>query len=788
MKNMRWVAMLLCLCMLITPLCGWAAPGEAVMFNSDISPNEAEYEMGRMYAYEGVMLDGMFYVWDGAVAWRWKPEMAKPEKFCELPPYPAESWDTYEKAKPEIKKELDNMVTLVAAGEGKLWAFNVYAGRLGNLTEKGVEWLDVKLDMKDMVFEEGEEKRRRERYVAGAMMFDGGFYCLRDNYNNEEYNDARVLMRWDVATGEQKQYPLQQAQMAVPYKPGQLLTYGRNYDNETGEPTIAMTVLDLATGQETPLNIKLPDDQQDYSPLGGLVYDEASDSIYFTQAKRVWRSEKGGPAETVAYLTQANVSDRGNAWLLPGGLYAVIGGGLFIRNLDPQYLPKRELRVSGVWEDMTYLAFSGAHPDVPVLFQNSYGNSGESIAQALTGGDKETDIFVLNAESGLRPLIEKGFAADLSASEVLSKDVERMYPQVQAVLRNADGKPMAYPRSFGVGSWSVNKQLWEKFDMGPMPTTYSQLFDYMLRWNEEFAEDNPDATFMNATYDGRGLMEAVLHEYVLQYEQAGQPIDFTAPVLREVLDKIAALELETPKFEEMSESEWEEYNQLTQKTAIFVMYGMQGMFHNPDETQYVNTNPEYNNPYQSYARILPMVFEEGQEPKVRATMEVYVVNPASANQDLALQYLEFVAQSKYENQVRYALHPDMSEPVERENFERTVKDMKEWRETVVKRLETLEGSTKRDYEDELNYVDRWLAEQDKNRWEISAQGIAGYRELAPHMTFTAGSVFFTEASTETSPRQMMNELLQRYTDGQMPMDAFLRELNSKMRMVILEGQ
>ncbi|MCL2811905.1 MAG: ABC transporter substrate-binding protein, partial [Clostridia bacterium] len=729
-------------------------------------------------------LNGVFFARGQNRIFRWQEGMELPELYCTLPEYPDAYWDVYERAEPEVQERLAEIVTHIAAGDGKLWGFNNFAGRIGQITEAGVEWLDIELDMTDMISIEGPERWERQRLLTYCQVVDGGFYCLRDNYSDDSWADNRTLVRFDIATGTQAQIELQYAQMLTPYKSGQFLTFGSTFDERRGESVTQFTVIDPASGKET----LLPYEQiTDAWSVGGLAYDEAADTIYYAYQKQIWKSEKGEPFAVVAYLTQASVHMSTPGWILAGGLYAVGAEGLYIRNVDPQFKAARALRISGGWEDMGYMRFTSQYPDIPVLVLHYYYPGAELIAQEIIGGNSETDIYVLPLRAGLRDLIDKGFTADMSESAVIVEDVQWMYPQAQAALTDSQGRVMAYPRSMdGINPWALNAPLWEMFDMGPLPTTYAQFFAYMQRWQQEFAADNPDISFLDGSYDGAGLTEVVLRNYILLHEEPGKPVDFSSPLLREALEQISQLELESYDWDTMTEGDWEAYQEQRNRPAIFSMYGRTGMFYDPNATPYFNDPERFYTSYEAYKPLLPMVFEEGQAPKLRVGMDVMIINPTSANIDLALEYIAFFAKEGVDNYARYSLRPGLNEPMERDDFAQVMQSMANWRVELVEHLQIAEGIAKRDAEDSLDYLDRWMANEEINKWEFSPGGIASYRELAEYMTFAENSFFFRQ--DQSGANEMLNELVARYSDGQLPLDAFLRELDNKMRMIVLEGQ
>ncbi|MDR3050401.1 MAG: hypothetical protein LBU67_01600 [Oscillospiraceae bacterium] len=772
----------LALCLLLTLCLGaaQAAPGDVTALLPD-RRDQRPAEWQDFFAESAAYLDGAFYMLGGGKVARWQQDTQEITLLCTLP-FSESRYFYYGGATPEEKAQYDQAVLYLTAGDGKLWGINNYSGRVGEVTAQGIQWNQTTLDMTDTFYDlDGSD--RTYRSLTNFFVWDGALYCLRDDYSQENWTDGRIIMRWDLATGALTQLRPDSAQMLCLYKPGQLLTLGYRYDEKTESLVYRLAAMDIATGQETPLDIALPP-SINYG-AGGLAYDAATDTIYLAYNKQVWRAVQGAPFVVAAYLTTAYIGAETPAWILPGGLYAASADGLFIRNTDPQYLPTKALSIAGGYEDMTFRTFSLDNPDLPVVFAmtDTYVTA-EAVAQDIASGG-QTDIYVLPMNMGLRSLIEKGYTADLSASPTLVADIASMYPQVIQALCDAQGRPMAYPISLGLQPWTVDQSLWDKFNMGPLPTTFDELFDYMLRWQETYAEDNSEVSFLNASYVGDDLMNIVLQSYILQYEEPGKPIDFTSPMLRSVLDKVAQLRIESPDYEHMTDQDWEElYNTRAQITPIFSLFSMGGLFYDPSATQYISSDPAAR-PMAMYQSIPPLVFQAGETPRIRTTMQVMIANPASANLAFALQYIEYAAQKGMDNYTRYALHPDMNDPLELPEFERTVKDMRTWRDELAANIASASPEDQRYMQDSLDYVDRWLAEQDKNKWEISPAGIAGYRAMAQYMYPAENSFFFWER--DGGPMSTLNELFQRYSGGQMPMDAFLQELTNKTRIMILEG-
>ncbi len=783
---------------LLAPVCAQAAPGDANMFKY---PADFNGELTTPVARNVVLVGDTFYGvgeklgQDNAkisasdrqeTIYRWKPGMEQPEVVCDIQGQQVPFYGPYDKAPEELKPKLAEQATLLVTDGQKPYAYNNFLGRVGEISEQGIAWSDVQLDMKDMVYlPENQQENAYPRSVWQGFIDGGKLYILRDNYSdNSDYNMRSIVVCWDLATGAQTTLPVKSMQNIVPYKPGQALGLSMGYDEKDNKQFALLSVLDLTTGATTDLTMQMPETSYN---LGGLAYDGATDSIYYLYQGQVWCSTASAPFAAVAYLTTDYVNENASAWTLPGGFYAVYNNGLYVRNVDPQHMSARALRIQGGWGDRTFSLFTEKYPDVPVLLIEGGNTDSEGIANAIKTGDQNVDVFVTSVYDGLTKLIEKGYAADLSASKVLTDDVNSMYPAIKDVLTNEAGKVMAYPREFNISPWGVDKALWEEQGMGDLPTTYGQLLDAMIAWQEKTPADEQEIVVLAHINEKRQFIDMLVSAYIRQYETPDQPIDFESPVLRELLEKVEQLEFREYDYATMTEADWEEYSEWSNRPAMISPYGGQGMFYDPDTTKYISSDPENKRGnYDSYENMLPLVFEEGQEPKINATLIVYVINPASPNIDLAMQYLEFAATDGAENYLKYAVHPDMNTPVEQKDFAAQVKSMQEWRARNEEEMKNASPADQRSYQDSLDYIDRWLAEQDKNKWELSEAAINNYRSIAQHMDLAPNSMY--RYSSANNPMEEISTLEDRMASGEITLDAFLKELNNKLKMMFLEGR
>jgi hypothetical protein len=103
------------------------------------------------------------------------------------------------------------------------------------------------------------------------------------------------------------------------------------------------------------------------------------------RAGEIIRSVAFGEWETAVYMPITNFISLPSV-LLPGGYFAVsLQDNIRVRNIDPQYLPERPLKLNNTqWEDLTIM-FARANPDVPMAYIDVYFNNVEQIAASMSG-------------------------------------------------------------------------------------------------------------------------------------------------------------------------------------------------------------------------------------------------------------------------------------------------------------------------------------------------------------------------------------------------------------------
>ena len=175
-------------------------------------------------------------------------------------------------------------------------------------------------------------------------------------------------------------------------------------------------------------------------------------------------------------------------------------------------------------------------------------------------------------------------------------------------------------------------------------------------------------------------------------------------------------------------------------------------------------------------------FEEGRPGSAALYGMVLFANPQSKNADLATSYLECALTALGPESARL-ISPANDEPVLVEDFEAIVRDMRSGLEEARALREAAHEADKPDYDALIDYYDAWLQNTEENRWRVSAEAIARWREIAPQGVLISSAPLLTY----DGGAEQVYTLLDRYLAGQLDLDAFLSELTQKARMIQMEG-
>ena len=538
-----------------------------------------------------------------------------------------------------------------------------------------------------------------------------------------------------------------------PYKEGMLLAVTQAENNQRRIVTI-----DPASGAEKAVL---------YASLEG---EGLIDAAYAAETDTVWviadqlASSMEAPHQAAVQLGLQRLTEFAWAEIMPTGRLAVLdAGSVGLYALDAS-APARVLRIGGGRADTVLASYNLAHPEAPAIWDDRYMSDSETVMREIAGG-QGSDVYVLNSSYGFQALAEKGYLSDLSASHDLMAQVRQMYPWAQAALLWND-RLLAFPAGVRMEFWVYHSKAFEEMNEA-YPETMDDLLALVTRWEGGLAEQYPEYRLFSGAMDRQMLAEYILRCYVIQYEVPEQRLQLDHRILRTLLARVA--EIPFPTASPPSEN-------------------TQPLIH------LAGTPFERNNalryPY-PVVFLPPPAFEAGQSMRVAANMDVYVVNPRSPNQDLALAYIAFAA-GRMETGVRYLLHDDLHAPVRDPHVQQK---MNELAQRIAEQQAQHDAADARDrlaLAEMITENAAVLMSMEAYSWLISQEQLLRYRAIAPHITLNLHS-FITifdarEGAFDQTLWGQITKLLQMYLAGQMSVEAVLSEMDKRIEMAYAEGR
>ncbi len=547
------------------------------------------------------------------------------------------------------------------------------------------------------------------------------------------------------------------------YGDGTVLIMADNYDTDPAQ--VLFFTLDLSTGEVA--QAASIDDGSVPEPVN-LIYDEAADIAYFTSDGQLYRMTGLDPAtvETVAVAPL-------NGW---GGMMPVLTGDgsillsdyqtVVLCDTDPAARAETTLTVNSQYNtavESAYFTFSGRHPEADVVIATDYTD----ISDAMLSQSSAVDIYVSTVSGDdFGALYDRGYLADLSGSETLSALVGEMYPDIQAAVTK-DGRLLALPVDLYVdGVMSYEPKAFEKlgFTEDDVPRSWMGMLQFLQRLPGLIGDTGVTVTEPYETGDDfrRDLFYALVHAYTLYLEktpEAGMAFD-TA------LFKGLVAEFEKIDFAGLGLPE--EYDEDAQSENGTVLFELQSYL-SADQVGADGMTP------------LVLAMDEGMVPMMETELTVAFVNPYSQNADLAVQYLEAVAENVDKTFLANAC-PDRNDPIPNPGYEETLAYLQGQLDAIRAELDKADEADKDEWQAQLDeqqgYYDDYTED---GAWSVSADSIARYRAYAQNLTVYT---FFGLGDEEMSN---IYDPMSQYLDGAIDAQTMCQTIDQKLKMMLAEG-
>ena len=601
--------------------------------------------------------------------------------------------------------------------------------------------------------------------------------CVGDTLYLMVYDDTGTqrVYALDMQSGAGDFLEVDDAILIAPYADGQLLIERYDYSAQTCE------FLCWDGESERLSSLYGPAEAQGGYGYRGLAYSAESGKLFFLEGGYVKAAENFDleNAQSVAELSTDYYGDAAGA-LLPGDYYVFSSyNATSVRATGEGVLPDTRLTVlNGSYSEAltdAYYSFTAGRDDVAVVLSQDYMED-EKVIEGMLNRDSSIDVYLMSVQSrAYDALFSRGYMAELKDPEICAA-VERMYPGVRAVLER-DGEIVAIP--VGVYGWTpgVNLEGFEKIGISPeeIPTDWASFLDFLAELPDRLPEDGSVRIFDDyMTQNGakEQLLALILQNHLLYTASNDLDPAFDTPALRAVLERVMGLDYEAMGLKEdddegegemrYAESVYDLSDAARSYTLVELGVGCTlGNFYSECEPLLLSIEPD-------------------AQPQLPLELSVAFVNPFSEHVELAQQFLKEVL-DKMEDRVRYNVSDELDEPVRSQYYAQNLEYYEKELASLQAELERAEEVDRPVIEQNLKDMEAARENMEKYSWDISRESIDWYRAHAQNLAVQRFSPMYSDAGGE------IQELVTQYIEGRLDTAAFLKGVDQKVRMMMLEG-
>lgn len=666
--------------------------------------------------------------------------------------------------------DTEHAVSYLFSDGERLMSLNMITGKLFVLKEA-----DGKLDYEDVatisdmtLFRHVSDDYTYLITPQGRAVVGGKLLWLLQDWDDATGMSQNRLLVIDLASGDVKSSQVKAVQSVAAYKDGKALITVRD----------DMDVYDSKTDTYKPASIQAYDPATDTAEeigqlqasfrVFGNVYSEAFDALVWVNNNRVTGLKGLKEEKQYGYMP----GDSDNLFVYGDTLIMPASDAIYVRTLSEDFRTDESVTVYGGYMDNGARLFAERYPQVPVYMSDNYYDTTEKLTQAMVTGENAMDVLRMSINtSAFTTLRNKNYCADLSESQIITDYVNSLYPHFAEAVKK-DGKVIAVPMdAYSYDGWFVNKRVME--DMGltmeDIPTNLVELCDFATRWNDEWVDEYPSYTLLEYVSDYRSAMLNMMMNAYVQYCTAKkQEIDFASDMFRQLMDALEKMNVKELDRGANTSNE----DETTYRQGLLMC-----------DNNLVGSFEDYSDTEDAWRLFVPMKLTADADFVTGAEVEIVFVNPGSKNKAAAIHLIECMIE-KMNDYSAYTLRADKTEPVLNENYDDMVAEQEKYLAQLKEDYEKADEADKKEYQAMIESQEQWMSTMDQYRYRISPEGIAWYVQNTVPATFVLEPSILERSDSEAVGAFYM--LRERYAAGQIKLDQFIREMNSKIQMMQME--
>lgn len=608
-------------------------------------------------------------------------------------------------------------------------------------------------------------------FITDIFSVNRYLYLLKAGMNVSE----NELLRFNLSDGGFIKYDASLIAGVAPYKDGKalIMQYTSEQDAMAHTGKMWMNVLDLEAG-EVVKGLELP-----VSVAESLTYDVNTGMAAFFSSGEIYAVDQMASCRLAGYAPAAYQGiTYGKALLLPGSLYVLNGEQVSVRSIAKGEGIPRALRIQNASEQ-SYKEFAVKRPDIPVVLKNTTFDNAQMLMQDMAAG--LSDLYSFRIDSlDYHSLVDKGYTASLSGSSALSGMVSEMYPFLQKELLKGDdlaalpvtltGQTLGYSKSALADLGMTEKDL---------PHTFAELLDFITNWDTKYGVDHPSIALFRDEFSGdlkQMFMGILMQYYSAYYQKLGENLTFDTPLMEKLLTALDSADFSALKTKDVQQA------MSGSVTYTIATKGATGQPATELLTLYQDAVlSEYGFIMSDFVP-LPISLDDGLDPIVPADLTVYIVNPYSPNQDLAMAYLEHFAATRTKVSMA-AMSPKYNEPIISSVYETRKADNEKEISDIKAQMETASEDKKKELNESLKAAQEKSNFLESIKWQVSQVDLEAYRARINWLTVNNINPLSLLAQD-----QSMAALLGRYTVGQIGAKELVKGLEQKLQMIYREGK
>ena len=454
-------------------------------------------------------------------------------------------------------------------------------------------------------------------------------------------------------------------------------------------------------------------------------------------------------------------------------------------------------------------AFLAAHPGVRLgqSRMEVYPFTASEMAGKMLTREFDYDVFFVETACHLpQDVIDKGYALDLSGSEIIREAVARLHPTIRSWVEQ-DGHIYGFPYSveFKPTPMICNPEAWEAlgYTEDDIPQSFPEFLDFLDAWvarqRQDFRSDywvfnSMDVTAYTASWYTNKLASMLIDNYVLQKQFAEERLTFDEPELLMLMKRVQETGAAIYSIEQVKE---ESLGRVM--TALFTRegFGLHGITTQEQERWYV-----------------PLRLNREQPAVVTGTLDIAMVYAGTDKPELAIDYIESIIQNNTFDGVKWddaMLYVD-GQPIINE---KQAEDIRRWsnlialgehrlagdQSPITEYLDLTDATEQRiaDYAHTAQYlwerseeqaqkdIDDWqwyLDEANRKEYLFSPESLAAWQRFVQTMYFPGPSPL----SPDTEGGWNVTLLIRQFAAGTISAEQLLRDVARIEWMMEMENQ